>query len=164
MPEPSHQPLLNNFHFGFLVTWIFKASSPNSGRYKWQQNTIKYWAHYERVNKQPTMTVVELGLKSWDPTGRKASFSDIGIHVEMKIPKFITFSLWRRAAPRHPVMVMGITVASLLCRRLNLSHLLILICVIVFRLFVGRKTTAATAIIIIKETHQTKVAKRYRVL
>lgn len=64
------------------------------------------------------------------------------------------------------IMGMGISVASSLCRRLNLSHLLILICVIVFRPFVGPATataTTATEITIIKEP-ATKVAKRYRVL
>jgi len=42
------------------------------------------------------------------------------------------------------IMGMGISVASSLCRRLNLSHLLILICVIVFRPFVGPATATAT--------------------
>lgn len=65
----------------------------------------------------------------------------------MKIPKFITFSLWSFgfALELEPKWSgEGGSCSTLFCRRLNLSHLLILICVIVFRLFCPAATTTAT--------------------
>lgn len=50
----------------------------------------KLWAHYERVNKGPTMTVFQLEGRPHQSKSRQLE------NVEKKIPKFITFSLWRR--------------------------------------------------------------------
>lgn len=62
----------------------------------------------------------------------------------MKIPKFITFSLWSfgfALESKSKWSGEGESCSTLFCRRLNLSHLLILICVIVFRLFCPAATT-----------------------
>lgn len=80
------------------------------------------------------MTVSQFGVKCGDPTSRQ-----VAVHIQKENTKIYNFLVMEScAAALAPAPAPApIFEASSLCRRLNMSHLLILICVIVFQLFVG---------------------------
>lgn len=123
----------------------------------------KLWAHYERVNKGPTMTVFQLEGRPHQSKSRQLE------NVEKKIPKFITFSLWRRT-PRFTSIrndngngnLRGQLTLSA-AKFVSSSYINLCYCVSAFRRSSNSNKTTETEITIIKEP-ATKVAKRYRVL